>query len=69
MKISYNEDKGKIIYEEYIFKGAPIDSEILNETDNCEQLYAQLKEWIKFNKLELLYRATRDGSNSNINIY
>ena len=66
MKISYNKDKGKIIYEEYIFNGAPIDSDILIETENCEQLYAQLKEWIKFNKLELLYRATRDGSNSKI---
>ena len=47
-------------------KTSNIDSFILNESEKKEEFLNKLYEWSGYNKMELLYRGTRDGSNSNI---
>ena len=43
-----------------------IDSVILNESEKKEEFLNKLCEWSGYNKMELLYRGTRDGSESNV---
>ena len=43
-----------------------IDSVILNESEKKKEFLNKLCEWSGYNKMELLYRGTRDGSESNI---
>ena len=44
----------------------PIDNIILNETKERNEYLNKLYEWSGYNKFELFYRGTRDGSDSNI---
>ena len=47
-------------------KTSNIDSFILNESEKKEEFLNKLYEWSGYNKMELLYRGTRDGSESNV---
>ena len=47
-------------------KTSPIDSLIINESERREEFINKLCEWSGYNKMELIYRGTRDGSGSNI---
>ena len=50
----------------YKIKTGFFDSVILNEIKKGEEYLNKLYEWTGYKKMELLYRATRDGSDSNI---
>ena len=50
----------------YKIKTKEIDSIILNEEEKGNEYINKLYEWCGYNKMELIYRGTRDGSNSNI---
>ena len=41
------------------------DSKILNETKREKEFLAKIFEWTKYNKMELIYRGSRDGMTSN----
>ena len=43
-----------------------IDSIILNESERGNEFLEKLYEWTGYKKMELIYRGTRDGSESNI---
>ena len=47
-------------------KNFDIDSVILSEVEKVNEYLNKLYEWTGYNKMELIYRGTRDGSNSNI---
>jgi hypothetical protein len=47
-------------------KNFDIDSVILSEVEKGNEYLNKLYEWTGYNKMELIYRGTRDGSNSNI---
>ena len=47
-------------------KTSNIVSFILNESEKKEEFLNKLYEWSGYNKMELLYRGTRDGSESNV---
>ena len=42
-----------------------IDSKILNESKREKEFLSKIYEWTNYKKLELIYRASRDGMNSN----
>ena len=46
--------------------GDNVDSIILNESERGKEFLQKLYEWTGYNKMELLYRGTRDGSGANI---
>jgi len=46
-------------------KTSAIDSLIINESERREEFIKKLYEWSGYNKMELIYRGTRDGSGSN----
>ena len=46
-------------------KKLSVDSLILSETDRGEEFLNKLYEWSGYKSMELLYRGTRDGSDSN----
>ena len=48
----------------YKIKTKNIDSLILNETEKGDEFLNILSEWIGYKEIELLYRGTRDGSDS-----
>ena len=48
----------------YKIKTKNIDSLILNETEKGDEFLNILSEWIGYKDIELLYRGTRDGSDS-----
>ena len=52
--------------ELYKIKTKNIDSIILNEEEKGNEYLNKLYEWTGYNKMELIYRGTRDGSNCNI---
>ena len=52
--------------ELYKIKTKNIDSVILSEEEKGNEYLNKLYEWSGYNKMELIYRGTRDGSNSNI---
>ena len=68
LNLFYNEEKMVIEYSEYSFNGVKkqkeIQSKILNESGKKEEFIHKLQEWIGFKNLELIYRASRDGSES-----
>ena len=43
-----------------------VDSLIINESERREEFIKKLYEWSGYNKMELIYRGTRDGSGNNI---
>jgi len=43
-----------------------LDSILLNESERGNEFLEKLLEWTGYNKIELLYRGTREGSGSNI---
>ena len=47
-------------------KNLDIDSIILNETERGDEFSNKLYEWTGYKNMELLYRGTRDGSDSQI---
>ena len=49
-----------------LYKIATVDSKILSEVEKGNEYLNKLYKWIGYNKMELIYRGTRDGSNSNI---
>ena len=48
----------------YKIKTKNIDSLILNETEKGDEFLNILSEWIGYKEIELIYRGTRDGSDS-----
>ena len=42
-----------------------IDSVILSESQREDEFYKKISEWCGYNRMELIYRGTRDGMNSN----
>ena len=50
----------------YKIKTNTVDSIILNETKKGSEYLNKLCQWSGYNKFELLYRGTRDGSGANI---
>ena len=70
LNLFYNEEKSKIEYNEYsfnIFKNFyDIQSKILNGSGKKVEYIYKLQEWTGFKKLELLYRASKDGSESSV---
>ena len=71
LNLFYNEEKSKIEYNEYSFnifkkekKEEDIQSKILNDSRKKEEFINKLQEWTGFKRLELLYRASTDGSES-----
>ena len=63
---SIYEDLASDWSEIHKIKTSNIDSNILNESERGNEFLEKLYEWIGCNKMELLYRGTRDGSRSNI---
>ena len=65
-KIFFNKKKKIIEYKEYNFniKAIEIESKILNESGKKNDLLNQLIEWIGQKNFQLIYRASRDGSES-----
>ena len=49
-----------------LYKIATVDSKILSEVEKGNEYLNKLYEWSGYNKMELIYRGSRDGSNSNI---
>ena len=49
-----------------LYKIKTFDSIILSEVEKGNEYLNKLYEWSGYNKMELIYRGTRDGSNSNI---
>ena len=47
-------------------KNSDIDSSILNESERENEFLNKLYEWSGYKKMELIYRGTRDGSESKI---
>ena len=47
-------------------KNFEIDSKILSESEKGNEFLQKLYEWTGYEKMELLYRGTRDGSEANI---
>ena len=53
-------------YKKIKTKTKNIESKILNELEKGQEYLEKLYEWTGANKMELLYRGTRDGTGSNI---
>ena len=54
-----------LISDWIIFHIKNLDSIILNKIESKYEFIEKLYEWTEYNKMELLYRGTRDGSSSN----
>ena len=78
IKICFEEKENKIKYKEYFFNGIPspkdiefkdIDSNkislILGESERYDEFIKKIYEWTGYNNMELLYRGTRDGMETN----
>ena len=63
---SIYEDLASDWSEIHKIKTSNIDSNILNESERGNEFLEKLYEWIGCNKMELLYRGTRDGSRSDV---
>ena len=74
--LSVNSDYEILIYSSYEFLISPvicksfnsfyIDSDILAKSGKVDELLEKIYKWLKFSKLDLLYRGTRDGASSKI---
>ena len=53
-----------VIYKS--FETIKVDSNILAESMRQEEFLDKIYEWIKYSKLDLLYRGTRDGASSEV---